>query len=213
MLAPTLFGELGAAAQHSLREAAPRRQFDGGAIISQRGGTSNGFWLIESGRVTVGQFQVDGSFRALAVLGAGDSYGELALFSGRRRVVDAVARGPAQLRWIDGAQCEAALAADPPAMRRMLGALSEELQEMLDMLSGIRRGTASARIAAVLVNLAGRSDAAIEIGQAELAELTGVSRVTANKVLAALENSGLIQRGYGTILVSDHEGLARFSRT
>ncbi len=212
LLAPTLFGELEPATQQSLRESAPRRHYDGGAIISHRGETSTGFWLIESGRVTVGQFQVDGSFRALAVLGAGDSYGELAVFSGRRRVVDAVARGPADLRWIDRANFEAALAADPPSMRRMLGALSEELQEMLDVISGLRRGTASARIAGVLANLAGKSDRAIDVGQAELGELTGVSRVTANKVLASLEQMGLIQRGYGTICVLDREGLLRFSR-
>ena len=127
MVAPTLFGQLAPDLREQLHRAAPLRAFSDGAIIQQRGDTPTGFWLIECGRVTVGQFLTEGHFRALAVLGPGDSYGELALFSGRRRVVDAVARGAA------------------------------ELQEMLEVVASLRRGSASRRIAAMLAATQGHS--------------------------------------------------------
>lgn len=209
MVAPTLFGGLAAHLREQLRKSAPRRNFSDGAIIQQRGDTSTGFWLIETGRVTVGQFLPDGYFRALAVLGPGDSYGELALFSGLRRVVDAVARGPAGLRWIDGVRFEAVLANDPASMRRMLGALAEELQEMLEIVAGLRRGSASRRISALLLNLAGSDTrrARISIGQNEIAELAGVTRATVNKVLRDLERDGILARGYGLVEILDPAAL------
>ncbi len=212
-IAPTLFGRLDDNLRAQLRKAAPRRNFADGAIIQQRGDTPTGFWLIEQGRVTVGQFLAEGQFRALAALGPGDSYGELALFSGRRRVVDAVARGTAELLWIDGVRFEAALAQDPASMRRLLGALAEELQEMLDVVASLRRGTANRRVAAMLANLAhnGSLAAPISINQDEIAELAGVTRATVNKALRELEQAGLITRGYGKITIADMPALQKLS--
>ncbi len=209
MVAPTLFGQLAPVLRERLRRAVPVRAFSDGAVIQQRGDTPTGFWLIESGRVTVGQFLTEGQFRALAVLGSGDSYGELALFSGRRRVVDAVARGAAKLRWIDGARFEAVLACDPASMRRILGALAEELQEMLEVVAGLRRGSASRRIAAMLANLAGSAaqPSRIAIGQEELGELAGVTRATVNKVLRDLEQVRVLDRGYKFIEIHDPAAL------
>ena len=209
MVAPTLFGGLDANMREQLRKAAPLRSFTDGAIIQQRGDTPTGFWLIETGRVTVGQFLAEGQFRALAVLGPGDSYGELALFAARRRVVDAVARGPAALRWIDGVRFEAVLARDPASMRRMLGALAEELQELLEVVAGLRRGSALRRISAILLNLAGTDaqPSRIAIGQEEIADLTGVTRATVNKVLRDLERGGMLVRGYGMVEIVDPAAL------
>lgn len=209
MVAPTLFGRLDPNLQERLRKAAPLRSFTDGAIIQQRGDTPSGFWLIETGSVTVGQFLAEGQFRALAVLGPADSYGELALFSGKRRVVDAVARGAADLRWIDGARFEAALADDPASMRRMLGALAEELQEMLGIITGLRRGSAKRRISAMLINLTGSDilPSEIIIGQEEIAELAGVTRATVNKVLRELEQGRVLRRGYGMVEIIDPAGL------
>ncbi|MEC7534880.1 MAG: cyclic nucleotide-binding domain-containing protein, partial [Pseudomonadota bacterium] len=69
------------------------REFADGQIIQQRGDEPDGFWLIVEGTVVAGQFLSGGDVRAVAVLGPGDSYGELAMFSQRPRVVDAVSRG------------------------------------------------------------------------------------------------------------------------
>lgn len=192
--------------QQTLRAAAPVRAFAAGQIIQQRGDRPEGFWLIDSGAVTVGQFLPDGDFRAIALLGPGDSYGELALLSGRTRVVDAVARSAASLRWISGSRFEAAMAADPAAMRVLMGALAEELQEMIELVAGHRGGNGQARVAGLLVNLSSVSPV-VEIGQQELGELAGITRATANAALKELEMRGLIKRGYRKLEVLDRQGL------
>ena len=50
------------------------REFADGQIIQQRGDEPDGFWLIVEGTVVAGQFLSGGDFRAVAVLGPGDSY-------------------------------------------------------------------------------------------------------------------------------------------
>ena len=87
-----LFSALPPDMRSELRINASSRTFSDGQMIQQRGDEADGFWLVETGSVAVGQFLIDGEFRAVGLLGPGDSYGELALFSGRPRVVDAVAR-------------------------------------------------------------------------------------------------------------------------
>jgi CRP-like cAMP-binding protein len=203
--AAMLFAALPTALQESLRRAAPLRRFADGQLIQQKGDAARGFWLIEEGAVAAGQFLAGGEFRAVALLGPGDSYGELAWLSGNPRIVDAVARGPAALRHLDGAGFERALGADPAAMRALLGAMATQLQEVLDLLPAIRRGSIAVRAAAVLANMAGGAGEPREVAvtQQELADLLGVTRASVSGALGALEAEGLIERGYGCIRVPD----------
>ncbi|USA39010.1 Crp/Fnr family transcriptional regulator [Pelagerythrobacter marinus] len=208
-----LFAALPAALAARLRDRAPARRFAEGQVIQQRGETARGFWLIEEGAVAVGQFLADGDFRQVALLGPGDSYGELAWLAARRRVVDAVAREAAVLRHIDGARFERALAEDPAAMRRLLGAMAGQLQEVLNLMAGIRRGTATARAAGLLANLCGPGAAPrrLAVTQQEIADLLGVTRSTAHQALRELDEGGLIGRRYGAIEVPDPDRLRRFA--
>ena len=207
--APMLFSALPESVRDELKAGSPARSFDAGQIIQQRGEEASGFWLIASGSVAVGQFLASGEFRAVAVLGPGDSWGELAMFAGRPRVVDALARTDCSLHHIRAPAFEAALAQEPAAMRALLGALSTQLQEMLDVTAGIRSGSARARVAGLLATLTGADAPPVTIGlsQHELAELLGLSRMTVNSALREFEQIGQIRRMYGRIEVVDRSGL------
>ena len=200
-------------AQAFLRDRSAVRQFTADQLIQQRGDKADGVWWIESGAVTVGQYLPDGEFRSVALLGPGDSYGELALFSGRPRVVDAVSRGNSQLLFIPGKAMEELFAARPETTRVMLGTMAQQLQEMLDVIAGIRRGTSLARVAGLLANLAGEdvTGTTVTITQQEMGELLGLTRATVNLALRELEREGLIERSYGKIALLDREAIARAS--
>lgn len=205
-----LFSALPEIVQDRLRKDHPLRRFASGELIQQRGDDPKGFWLIESGAVAVGQYLPSGEFRGVALLGAGDSWGELALFAERPRVVDAVARKACELRHIRKDRFEAALAADPPSMRRLLGALSRQLQETLEVMAAIRRGSSKARIAGLLLTLCDNSGGArrIAISQEELGELLGLTRASVNAALRDFENGGFVQRAYRAVEIVDRDGLA-----
>ena len=204
---PMLFAALEPALRQALIERSAARSYADGQFIQHRGSVADGFWLIEAGNVRVGQYLPDGEFRAVAVLGPGDSYGELAVFAQRPRVVDAVARGTARVRFIAGPAFLAALADYPQSSRALLGALSAQLQDTLDQLAGLRRGSNPARVAGLLLNLAG-PEGEVAITQQELAELLGVTRATANAALRTLEQQGLIERGYGTVRIVQPKALS-----
>lgn len=203
--APTLFGALPAAIRERLRAEASRRRFADGELIQQRGDKGGGFWLIERGQVRLGQFSHAGTFSTVSQLGPGDSFGELALLSGRRRIADGYAVGPAELLWISARLFEAALAHDPAAMRGLLGALAAEVQELVDFVAILQRGDAGARVAHFLANLArDRSlPCRVHMTQQDLAELVGATRVTVGAVLARLEAGDAIRRGYRGIEILD----------
>lgn len=208
--APMLFSALPDSVQQELRDQSPLRSFDDGQLIQQRGDAPKGFWLIDQGSVAVGQFLRDGEFRGVALLGPGDSWGELAMFAERPRVVDAVARTPCRLHHIAAVQFEAALQRDPGAMRSLLSALSLQLQEVLDVVAGIRRGSAPARVAGMLLTLSEKAPdpMLLDISQQELGELLGLTRATVNAALRDYQSQGLIRRHYARIEVQDLDGLA-----
>ncbi|MHA7820381.1 MAG: Crp/Fnr family transcriptional regulator [Erythrobacter sp.] len=204
-----LFSALPEVVQEDLRREHAVRQFASGQLIQQRGDDPGGFWLIESGAVAVGQYLASGEFRAVALLGAGDSWGELALFADRPRVVDAVARSACMLRHVGKERFEAALAANPASMRKLLGALSRQLQETLEVVAAIRRGSSKARIAGLLVTLGDGSgdECRIAMSQEELGELLGLTRASVNAGLREFEERGLVRRAYRAIEIRDRDGL------
>ena len=208
-----LFSALDTALQSHLLRISRERAFADGQIIQQRGDPADGFWLIEEGAVRVGQFLPDGEFRAMALLGPGDSYGELAVFSGKPRIVDAISRGESRLRLIAARPFLDALGNYPASTRALLGALSEQLQDTLAILAGLRHGTNPARLAGLLATMAGAEakGASVSITQQELADLLGVTRATANAALKELQRHRLIERGYGSIRIPDSARLSRFA--
>lgn len=210
VLKATLFGGLDRQQQARLLANGVRRHFDHGQIIQHRGDDGRGFWLIRSGQVAVGQFGPDGDFDTVALLGPGDSYGELAMLAASPRVVDAVAQGPVEALLIHADAFERLLAEDPPAMRRLLSGLAAQLQETIDMLVLMRRTQGFERIARLLVTLSGEAPlpARIAITQQALADLAGTSRQTVSEALSRFERHGAIQRHYGAVSVTDRKALA-----
>lgn len=208
-----LFSALDSGLQAHLRRTAREREFDDGQIIQQRGDKADGFWLIEQGSVMVGQYLAHGDFRAVALLGPGDSYGELAVFADRPRIVDAVSRGRSRLKLIAAKPFLDALGNYPASTRSLLSALSAQLQDTLSQLAGLRRGNNPQRLAGLLANLAGEvpGSTSVSVTQQELADLLGVTRATANAAMRDLRERGLVERGYGSVAIPDRDRLARFS--
>lgn len=188
---------------------APLRTFEDGQIIQQSGEDAAGFWVIEQGSVRVGRFLAKGTFRAVAALSNGDSYGELAVLAGNQRAVDAVAAGRVQLRWVDGNSYRKAVMGDSAALGALVTALAMQLQEVLGLVTGLGAHTSRARVAALLSTLSGGTPGLLKVGQEELGDLLGLTRATVNASLKALEQEGMIRRGYRRIEVVDPVGLAQ----
>jgi CRP-like cAMP-binding protein len=131
------------------------------------------------------------------------------MFAKRPRIVDAISRGKSLVRHIGESDFNSVLARHPEAMRDLLASLSWQMQQLIDVVSGIRRGSAVPRIAGMLLTLAGETERAtsIAITQQELGEQLGLTRATINIALREFERQGAIRRSYGAVEVLDHSKL------
>ncbi len=186
-----------------------RLHFTPGAMIQQQGDSGDGFWLIESGSVTICRFGREGELTVYAVLGAGVLFGELAYFAQVPRQVDAVAEGEATLVRINAAQIDHLLDSRPDFARWLLRSLAGQLRSALNRIEGDRNLSAEERLARVLAGMAANQGGEIATTQQHLADLIGVSRITAGQVLAKLQADGLITRRYRRIAVLDHAALTQ----
>lgn len=182
--------------------------FSSGQVIQQRGDRGDGFWMIESGRVSICRFGRDGGVTVFAVLGEGDLFGELAHFTGTLRQVDAVAESEATLVKVGAAQIERLLATEPDFSRWLLTSLANQLRAALDRIDQDRNLQAEARLAQLLLDLFRRRGPDLPVTQQALADWAGMSRVTAGQVLRHMARLGAIQSSYGRIAIVDPSALA-----
>ncbi len=196
-----------------LRGAGQRLTFAPGQLIQQQGDAGDGFWMIETGRVSICRFSPDGGVTTFAVLGSGDLFGELAHFAGTARQVDAVADDAAVLVRVGAAQVDRLLAEQPDFARWLLASLANQLRAALDLIDRDRTLSADARLARLLLDLADREGPLLKVTQQSLADRVGLSRVTIGQVLGRLELAGAVRRHYRQIAVTDRFILTRCAAT
>lgn len=184
-------------------------QFSKGELIQQRGDIGREFWYIQSGAIQIGRYSVDGKLTIFAVLGPGESFGEQAFLGEFPRMVDAIAGSDAILTKIGEAELQAAIEADARVARTLLKAMANMVQQAFDMIEAVRNLPTVERVGQALLRLCSEGDrnVPIPITQQDLADLVGVSRVSLGKALARLEETGLIERRYGRIIVQDWHAL------
>jgi CRP/FNR family transcriptional regulator, cyclic AMP receptor protein len=211
--APALFAAFPPALQRQLRESAIRKSFRDGQFLYHRGDRADGFWLINSGQVKIGYYNDSGDMQVIAIMGAGDSFGELACFGQFVRVVDAQAMGPVEGLWITDIQLTAAMSSSPEIIRELMRILATQLQEALNDMFFFRNMSATQRLAQRLLALGEGKAAPIKLAirQQELAELIGVSRMTIASSLGELEKTAFVERHYGYLVIADPTGLRRWT--
>jgi CRP-like cAMP-binding protein len=126
----------------------------------------------------------------------------------------------------DGAICGAqadefvsAMAHDSRLARRIVITLARQHLELEQQLEHLMLRSVAARLAQVLLRLAGDPDGRdgqgepqlrpLRLTQQELAELVGTSRETVTRTLAHFGAGGLVEVGYRRLAVTDVEGLRR----
>jgi len=209
LTAPSMFSAFPQALRDQLLSLAIKRNFSSGQIIQQRGDKASGLYVIESGQVKLGRFDVDGNFRSVLVMGAGDSFGELAVLGGFARVVDVIAVDETEIQAVSSEAVDRILADNPHIARQLLRVVSTQLQEALDNIIQQRRMSTPKRMARILHTMCGDQQAPVSlaINQSDLAELIGTSRVTIAKALSNMESRGILKRGYGRVDILDIETL------
>ena len=200
---------LPALARDDLLASGQARKFSKGQIIQQRGDVAKEFWYVESGSVQIGRYGIDGRLTLFALIGTGETFGELAFMGEFRRAVDAIAGSDCTLIRIGDSELQSLMDSDPAVTRMLLKTMALTVQEAFDLIESSRSLSVPQRLAQALLQLCGdREDGAkVTATQQDLADLVGVSRVSLGKALSRLQAAGMIDPGYGSVTIKDRTAL------
>ena len=190
-----------------------RHTYRAGEVVFHEGDAADVVHFLVEGRVVARRASEGGDVLAYAVMGPGQAFGELAMIrrDGRRTAtIEAVE--PTVTLALGFADFERLCASHPEVNRllvRLLAArvarLTEALMEALHTpaeqrvmrsllaLCGLYSAPTSPRVSPRTSSLDGSWPVTVAINQTGLAELAGVTRPTANRVLRRLEVDGVVE--------------------
>lgn len=205
-----LFADLSPEDRLGLESRLGRRRYPRGETLFVRGDPGNFLCVIERGSVKIALTSVEGKEMILAVLGAGDFFGELALLDGEPRSADAIMVEDTQLLFLPREEFLHYVESRPRVALHALAVLSRRLRQTDQLVHDAVFFDVAGRLASVILRLAETLGQPVDTGitiarrltQVELADMIGTTRESVNKWLGYYERQGIIrsQRGLITVL-------------
>lgn len=168
-------------------------------------------FILQSGKVKISKI-VNQNEVMLAVLQAGDIFGEMAILDNKPRSASAVASGEVELLAINKANFEGMVKAQPQLATRLITLLSERIWTAYKQLANLLLKDPQARIVDTLMTLAEKNRIKItpkqaynfEIGTKDLLKMVGLTDPKDELIIADLmKNNKFIRLDLGKIVCSD----------
>jgi CRP-like cAMP-binding protein len=204
--------------RESLAGAVGRRRYRRGDIIFQKDEPGHALFIVERGSVRISVPSAQGNDLILAVMGAGDFFGDLSLLDGRPRSASAAAAAETVLLVLERSDFIAMITSRPAAAMAVLEAVSRRLRGTDEMASDLAFLDVGGRLAKKLLELASSHGAPrpdggtlinLQVTQEELANMIGVTRESVNRNLSDFRKMGLIQNQGRKLIIRDPERLRR----
>ena len=208
-----LFTGLDDDALSTVARAAAHRSLARNDLLFREGDVATELYFVQRGRLAIATHSPDGRESMVALMEAGDLFGELSFFDGRGRSADARALEPSDVVAVPFAPLREALLRQPDALWNVVRLLVGRLRSTDEALADSVFLDVPARTAKRLLELAGDNDEfQLPITQEELAGLVGASRERVNKAIAQFVRLGWIEQGERRYKLVKREELARRAR-
>jgi len=190
------------------RRMTARRRPAGSIVVGQRE-TDSAFYVVYAGRAKVALFGENGREMTLAVLGAGDFFGEMSLLDGKPRSANVVAADDCILLKLARDAFEAHLQEHPQTAMALLRELTARLRKSDEVIANLALHDVTARLTRTLLALAEDNGEVRDDGimlryrptQQDLANMVGTCRETVSRTLSAMGRRGLVvARGRSLLL-------------
>jgi len=213
-----LLSDLDATERREVVATMHRRAYDTGEVVFHEGDAADTVHFVVEGRVVARRCSEQGDRLAYAVMGPGQAFGELAMVvRGGRRTASIEALEPTVTLTLGYADFERLCRRHPEVSRLLVRLLAARVNRLTESLMEALHTPAELRVVRSLVSLCGvyavpaegSSGVTVQLNQTELAELAGVTRPTANRVLRRLEAAGVVALDRGRVKVVDPTALRR----
>jgi CRP-like cAMP-binding protein len=212
-----LFDELSPAELARVASVTVPRSFPKGVRVFHEGDSSDACYVVRSGDLRVTRQHPDGRAIALATLGPGDIFGELAMFDGGTRSASIETLSECELLALPAADMRRVVSEHASIATKLIVALTRRLRETNERVTRQSFQTVPSRVAGVLLQLIaeeaapeGRTGVTVRMNQADLAQLAGTSRESVSRFLATLERAGVVTVGRGRVTVVEPRRLRSY---
>jgi CRP-like cAMP-binding protein/formamidopyrimidine-DNA glycosylase len=212
-----LFSELSRAELEQISSVAVPRSFPKGVRVFHEGDTSDACYIVREGDLRVTREHSDGRAIALATLGRGDIFGELAMLDGGSRSASVETLTDSELLALPASDVRRVIATHGDIAAKLIVALTRRLRETNERVARQSFQTVPSRVAGVLNQLIAeeaipedREGITVRMTQADLAQLAGTSRESVSRFLATLERAGVVQVGRGRVTVVEPRRLRAY---
>ena len=207
-----LFGGLPEAEVRRVVSVAQRRRFGRNEVVFHRGDPADTLHLIARGRFASRMTTQLGETVTVAVQGAGEAFGELALVEpDAKRSTTVVALEAGETYSVGRDEFNALRERYPSVNDVLVRLLARRLRRQGDLLSEALFVPAESRVLRRVRELAQLYGGEIPLTQEEIAGLAGTSRATVNRVLRAEAKRGTVEQRRGKTRVVDPGALERRS--
>ena len=193
--------------RREVEAACVTQHFQAGAFVFHAGAPADALHTIIEGHFAVRTPGPDGSATMIAVLGPGDTFGEVGLVAQDRRRTAAISSLDGGRTLVLSHERFHALCHARPQLRRVVEQLlADHVARLTKLLIEALYADADTRVLrrlATLANTYGHTGAEVMLTQDELGQLSGASRATVNRVLREQEARGTIRLGRGSVRVLD----------
>ncbi|MDD3845258.1 MAG: Crp/Fnr family transcriptional regulator [Syntrophorhabdaceae bacterium] len=197
------------------------KHYSPGQIIYMQGEESTSFYFVREGKVKVSIFKENGSEKILAIQENNTFFGESAAFDRYPYFATATAMDESDIHVFDIDDAEALLRAHPDVSLLIITSIIRKLRLLGLQVEGLSFLDAQKRVASILLKLmhevgeptAGGILIKKRITHEDLANITGLSRVTVTNVLNYLDRLKLITKARLKYTIIDRVRLESFARS
>ena len=172
------------------------RQFKKGQTIFFEGEKAKGFYVITLGRVKIFKLSSEGKEQILHILGPGEPFGEVPMFSGGHFPAHAEALEESNILFFPRVAFIELIKKEPLLAMNMLAVLSKRLREFTHLIEDLSLKEVSGRLAAYFLYLSDREKGACElelnITKTQLAAILGTIPETLSRILGKMNSQGII---------------------
>lgn len=173
------------------------RRYVKGEVLFRQGEAGHVMFFIRNGSVRITQV-VRGKEKDLAILGKGNFFGELSLFTNRPRSATAVVAEDCELVEVDIDQLDQFLDEQADVAKRMVKVLALRLRETDDLLENLRLEDSDSRVCNALLQAAEEQGSQLtsvdlEIDIDQLVVKTTLVRDDVKRILIKLKRLGLVK--------------------
>ena len=212
-----LFSDMSPAELERIVAVAIPRSYPSGVRVFHEGDDSDACYVVRNGDLRVTREHSDGRAIALATLGPGDFFGELAMLDGGTRSASVETLTEAELLALPAMDMRRVITQHSDIAAKLIVALTRRVRETNERVARQSFQTVPSRVAGVLNQLVAeesipedRDGITVRMTQADLAQLAGTSRESVSRFLATLERAGVVAVGRGRVTILEPRRLRAY---